>query len=248
MTMARLGVFLVIAANAATSATATQLTYTSLPLPVPDNRPDDQTAAVAAEAAFLATLDSYGTETYDEITGAGLGATASQALTFGPTTVTGVAAFSGVFTLPALPTVITTPNALVDQPAASGQPAYQNDIMLNQAVTAFGTYIIQAGDQAADTITLRLENTLVGSSRDVVVGTVGPNANFNNVFYFGITDNFSFDKITVLTSDGSDGILLDNTTIGFVRVPEPGTLVLLVLGSALPMVRHLGRAKRRNSR
>lgn len=222
------------------TAEGAQFTYTSLPLPVPDNRPADQAAALAAETSFLAALSSYGTEKYDS--GITTGFSNSQALTFGATGVTGTAQFSGVFTIPSLPNVISTPNALVMQPAGTSHPdPYANDFTLSAPVTAFGSYFIQAGDGAANTITLRLENTILGTSKDVVMGTVGPGANFNNVFYFGITDTDPFNKVTVLPSLASDGILLDNTTVGTVAIPEAGSLTLLATGLAVPIVMYLRR-------
>lgn len=216
------------------TAEAAQFTYTNLPLPVPDNRPDDQVAAVAAESAFFTALSSYGTEKYDS--GITTGFSDSQALTFGGTGVTGVSQFSGVFTIPGLPTLISSPNALVLQPAGVSHPAaYANDFTFNVPVTAFGSYFIQAGDgTVGNTLTLRLENTILGTSKDVVMGTVGPSANFNNVFYFGVTDTDSFNKVTFLATNSGDGILLDNTTVGSVAVPEAGSISLLAIGLVIP--------------
>jgi hypothetical protein len=232
----RMGAVLIAATALATGEAAGQAIYTSLPLPVPDNRPDDQTAAVVAEKSFLATLPSYGTETYDEITGAGLGFTNSQALTFGASGITGTAEFSGVFQIPALPTIISTPSALVEQPSVPQHPApYNNDITLSQPVTSFGSYFIQAGDQAADTLTLQLDNTILGTTQDVVMGTVGPDANFNNVFYFGVTDINPFNRITLLLTNSNDGILLDNTTVGNV-LPGDANFDRIVNGQDIALV------------
>ena len=233
-----------------TTAHAGLLTYTSLPLPVPDNRPDDQVAATAAENSFLGTLSSYRVEKFEVVNDpptipatsptTPTGSTAEQPLAFGGIYVSGeipyaVARFSGVFTLPPVPTVISSPNALLLQPAAAGQPAYNNDFTFSTPITAFGSYFIQAGDVAANTLTLRLENTLLGTSKDVVMGTVGPNANFNNVFYFGLTDTDAFNRVTLLPSNGGDGILLDNVTAGY-AVPEVGSFSLLAVGLALPVL------------
>ena len=229
---------LVLAATAGIISTeaAGQAIYTSLPLPVPDNRPADQAAAVAAETSFLATLSSHGTETYDEITGAGLGFTNSQALTFGASGITGTAEFSGVFQIPALPTVISTPSAMVEQPSVPQHPApYNNDITFSAPVTSFGSYYINAGDQAADTLTLKLDNTILGTSTDVVMGAVGPNANFNSVFYFGVTDINPFNRVTLLLTNSNDGILLDNTTVGNV-LPGDANFDGIVNGQDIALV------------
>jgi hypothetical protein len=200
-----------------------QHTYTSLPLPQPDNRPDDQIAADAARAAFLATLSSFGTETLDGYPDGFYGSTPTQALTFGATGITAVATYSGAFKLPPLPSPVSAPAALVDQPASPGNPPYGNDMTFSSPVTAFGSYFIQAGDVAADTFTLKLENTDLGTSKNVVMGTIGPNANFNNVFYFGVTDTDPFNRVTLLSSNLGDGVLLDNITVGTVA-PEPSTV------------------------
>lgn len=208
---------------------AAQFTYSSLPVPTPETRADDITAANTAENSFLATLGSSGTETFDEMTGNQIGATASQALTFGSSGITGVATYSGVFGIFFL--AYTPNNALVEQPAAAGQPPYQNDITLSTPVTAFGAYFIQAGDGDADTITLQLDNTITGTSKDVVVGTAGPGAIFNTLFYFGVTDTDPFNRVTLLLSNGNDGVLLDNVTVGNVAAPEPASLLLLALAA-----------------
>ena len=111
-------------------------------------------------------------------------------------------------------------------------------------VTAFGSYFIQAGDSLANTLTLRFENTSLGTSKDVVMGTIGPGASFSNVFYFGVTDTDPFNRVTLLPSNNGDGILLDNITIGTVAVPEPSALLLLAMGVwPLFLARFVRRAK-----
>ena len=95
------------------------------------------------------------TETYDEDHRRGLRVPPIvEALIFGASGITGVAEFSGVFSIPRCRALITTPQALVEQPPVPAHPsAYNNDITLSQPVTAFGSYFIQAGDQAANTLT-----------------------------------------------------------------------------------------------
>lgn len=228
-----------IAAGVTGLAPAAQLTYTSLPLPVPDTRAGDITASAAAEASFLSTLTSHVTETFDELAGSPVLGQGNPTITFGASGITAATTFSGLFQVPVLP--VSTPIALVEQPAAAGQPAWGNGLTFSAAITAFGSYFIQAGDMAADTLTLRLENTLLGTSKDVVIGTVGPGASFSNVFYFGVTDTQPFNRVTLLPSNSGDGIVLDNVTVGNIAVPEPGTFLLLAT-AALPL---LGRFVRR---
>lgn len=223
--------------TASSAALGAQVVYTSLPLPVPpgDTRPVTQAAANAAQADFLAHLSTFGTETLDGFTAPQLGFTPTQNLTFGATGVTGVARFSGAFTIPALPTPVSSPNMLVLQPPAVNNPPYANDMTFSEPVTAFGGFFVQMGDVLATTMTLRLENTLLATSKDVVMGTVGPGANFNSVFYYGITDTDPFNKVTLLPSNLGDGILLDNITVGTV-VPEPATVTLLFTGALVCLV------------
>jgi hypothetical protein len=228
----------VLLAGTPSAVLGAHVVYTSLPLPVPDNRPADQLAADAAKTSFLAALSAHGTETLDGFTAPPLGFTPTQALSFGATGITAVARFSGAFTIPALPTPVSSPNMLVLQPPTGGNPPYANDMAFSVPITAFGSYFVQAGDVLANTLTLRLENTLLGTSKDIVMGTVGPAANFNSVFFYGITDTDPFNKVTLLPSNGADGILLDNITAGTL-VPEPSTMVLLAAAavSAYPLLR-----------
>jgi hypothetical protein len=105
----------------------------------------------------------------------------------------------------------------------------------NQPITAFGYFVSNVGDaKNINTITWRLENTVEGTSKDVVFGTFGPGRATGAVLYLGVTDTQAFNRLTIIESEDFDGTLLDNITAGYV-VPEPGTLGLLALGGALAL-------------
>ncbi len=230
--------------SAASFAFAGQSVYSSLPLPSPDTHANDIAVATPVENSFLAALNLYGTETYEEITGVRLGLThKNQALTFGSSGITGTANFAGVQQAPGF--TVSGLTALLEQPEALPTPNDDNNIVFNSLINGFGSYFIQAGDaNNVDMLTLRLENTLIGSSKDVVIGTIGPNASSTNVFYFGVTDTDPFNKVTLLLSINTDGILLDNTTVGTVAVvPEPRADILLAFGAGVLLV--FGRFVRR---
>ena len=234
-------IFSVVAATSAVAA-AGQVTYSSLPLPVPDTRPADLAAANSVQSTFLAALSSSGTETLDELAGSPILGQGNPTLTFGASGITAATTYSGAFSVPVLP--VSAPIALVEQPAANGAPPWTNMMTFSSPVTAFGSYFIQAGDVLANTVTLRFENTSLGTSKDVVMGTIGPGASFSNVFYFGVTDTDPFNRVTLLPSNNGDGILLDNITIGTVAVPEPSALLLLAMGAwPLFLARVVRRAK-----
>jgi hypothetical protein len=230
--------FLVVGILAAgvSSVAATQITYSSLPLQ--DDHVDDITAAAPVVSQFLGALSSYGTETYDEIT-----PMTNGTLSFGATGITA----SNTFTVVEGPfndnTYSYSGNSLLEFPGESGNTFY-----LSSPVTAFGTYIDQAGDTDADTLSLLLQNTNTMTSETVPIGTIGPNADPYNIFYFGVTDTNPFNVVTLVLSSGDDGVLLDNTSVGFAAVPEPSSLALvcgsLLIGLAAFFVRRASARRR----
>jgi len=217
-----------ILVSGVSTVAASQITYSSLPLQ--DNHADDVTAAMPVESQFLGTLSSYGTETYDEY----VAPASPPTLTFGSSGITATDSFAEVEgPLPPDTYAYSTPNALL---GIIGETP--NTFLLSTPVTAFGTYIDQAGDTDADTLSLLLQNTNTMTSETVPIGTVGPNADQFNIFYFGVTDTNPFNEVTLQGGnavDGPsfiDGVLLDNTSVGFAAVPEPSSLAL-VCGSLL---------------
>ena len=209
---------------------ASQVTYSSLPLEVhndanaTDDHIDDIAAGTPVETSFLNSLSSYGTETYDEYSPGAMGTNVPN-LTFGSSGITAADTFTAV--VPTAPNTYSySGNALVAVPGESGNTFY-----LSTPVTAFGTYIDQAGDADADTLSLLLQNTNNSFSEMVPIGTVGPNADTFNIFYFGVTDSDNpFNEVTLVTSNSDDGVLLDNTSVGFTPVPEPSSLALVCGG------------------
>ena len=119
-------------------------------------------------------------------------------------------------------------------PATANDPGIPDVFNFSAPVTGFGSFFSNAGDGAANTITFVLENTGLGTSKNVIVGPLPGGASFDNVFFFGVTDTDPFNRVTMIESLDFDGILLDDVTIGF--VPEPSSMVLLAGMSALALL------------
>lgn len=181
-----------------------------------------------AQSDFLTTLSVYGTDDLESTTPF----VPSPTLVFAGTALTATTNSAYVATF--APLAVSGSNALVDQgPASAGDPGIPDVFTFSSPITAFGSFFSNVGDAAtANTITFTLENTSLATSKDVVVGPLGPGASFTNVFYFGVTDSDPFDRVTISESFDYDGALLDNITAGYV-VPEPATYVLLALGGVL---------------
>jgi hypothetical protein len=189
----------------------------------------DVSAAAPVVTNFLGSLGSYGTETYDGVNSPAAGTNGT--LYFVPT---GITASNSFYQVEAVPpdSYSYSGNSLL---GIIGETP--NTFYLSSPVTAFGTYIDQAGDADADTLSLLLQNTNNSFSETVPIGVVGPDADEFNIFYFGVTDaNNPFNEVTLQGGnavDGDsfiDGVLLDNTTVGFAAVPEPSSLVLVCGG------------------
>jgi hypothetical protein len=176
----------------------------------------------AAFNSFVATLSSYGIddlESYPNFT-------VNPTLTFGTTGLTALPDFRQVATFALF--AVSGTNSLVDAgPSSPTGTAINDNLTFNKPITAFGSYFSNAGDSAvANTISLRLENTLLGTSKLVSIGTRGPSLSFDNVFFLGITDTEPFNKVSLLESYDYDGILLDNITAGYVAIPEASSFLL----------------------
>ena len=163
----------------------------------------DLSNANAARGDFLSSLSSYDVENLES-----LGGQQNPTLSFGSSGITATTGFpNGVFSQFAY--AVSGLHFVWDMEGV-------NDwLQFSQPITAFGSYFVQGGDGPANTLTLRLENTLVGSSNDVPVRTLGPGWPFYNVFFFGVTDTAPFNRVSLVETHDNDGILLDDILAGF---------------------------------
>jgi len=175
---------------------------------------------------FTAALGSFGVDNID--TAVGLNPT----LTFGATGIT--ATTQGVLAQNA-PGFQIGAQALLELDAA-GFPQVNTVFTFNQYITAFGAFVIQAGDGANNNpTTFRLRDTATNVFVDVPV-QIGPGWGVDNAFFLGVADTVPFNEVSILeTVDFNDGSLYDNIVAG--NVPEPGSLVLLMLGGACALCR-----------
>jgi hypothetical protein len=184
-------------------AAAAPVTYFGL-----DASKQDLTNANAARSDFVATLDSFVVETMESLSGQ------TDPTVFAGTPFHAATDFDQVFGVFAFS--VSGNNALLDQgpPSAEG-PGFDDWVQFSQPITAFGSYFAQGGDGLANNLTLRLENTTLGTSKDVSL-TLGPGAPFLNIFFFGVTDTDPFDRVTMIETVDYDGMLLDDMVTGFV--------------------------------
>jgi hypothetical protein len=100
-------------------------------------------------------------------------------------------------------------------------------LQFSEPVTAFGSYIVQGGDGSSsppfsappNRLTFTLQNTALGTSKEVVIQDLGPDWPFLNVIFVGITDTEAFDRISFHESYDYDGLLWDDLIVGR---PIPG--------------------------
>lgn len=175
---------------------------------------------------FTAALNSFGVDTIDTTVGM------NPTLVFGATGIT--ATSQGVLAQNA-PGFQIGSQALLELDAV-GFPQVDTVFTFNQYINAFGVYIIQGGDSTNNNpVTFRLRDTATNSFVDVPV-QMGPGWGFDNAFFLGVTDSVPFNDVSIIEStDAVDGILYDNIVAG--SVPEPGSLMLLLLGGACALGR-----------
>jgi prepilin-type N-terminal cleavage/methylation domain-containing protein len=162
----------------------------------------DLSNANGARQEFLSTLATYGVEDLEA-----LGGQQNPTLTFGATGITANTGFSnGVFSQFAY--------AVSGQHFVWDSEGMTDWLQFSELVTAFGSYFVQGGDGPANSFSVRLENTFLGTSKDVPIHTLGPNWPFYNVSFFGITDSTPFNRVSLIETHDNDGILLDDFVAG----------------------------------
>ena len=203
--------------------------------------PRDLTVANASRNLFLSQLGINGTDNFDSYpvfpspppptyTLAGVGTTYTSNGT--------LIGFDGGFggNLSTSPTQFLLANAV----SPSGPFGPTNDFIFSNKIQAFGIYFIQAGDGSnSNSFTVTLKDGPAGTPRTVNIDGVpvgngsGPalvfsGRQFDNAFFFGITDNVFFDRVTITNTSSQDGVIFDDLTIGFTTaVPEPATYALI---------------------
>jgi hypothetical protein len=189
--------------------------------------------ALAKFNQFTASLSSYNVDNIDSAVGA------DPTLVFGATGIT--ASTQGVLTQNAPGFAIGT-QALLEADAA-GFPQVNTMFTFNTPIHSFGAYVIQGGDGANDNPTaFRLRNTSTNAFVDVPV-QIGPGWGQDNAFFLGVTDSAPFNQVEIIeATDIADGMLYDNVVAGG-AVPEPGSLVLVMLGGGFALGR-MGRGRR----
>jgi hypothetical protein len=167
--------------------------------------------ASAAREAFLATLANYGVEDLESRSGA------NPTLAFGSTGITATTGFSNgvsshmAYSVSGLKFIWDT----------EGNDDY---LEFSEPITAFGSYVVQGGDGSSapptsappNVLTFRLENTLLGTSKEVSIHALGPDWPFYNVIFVGVTDPQPFNRISFHETYDYDGLLWDDLVAGFV--------------------------------
>jgi hypothetical protein len=203
---------------------------------------------------FLTGFSSYGVEDLEDNTGQ-----TNPTLSFPGTGLTATTGFSNGVNSQFAYSVSGT-NFLWDTEGVADW------IQFSAPITMFGAYIVQGGDGAStpptstppNALRFRLENTLLGTSKEVFVHNFGPDWPFYNVCFVGVKDTDSFNRISFLESYDHDGLLWDDLIAGYdlpapdatvwalqAAVPEPATWILFTCGAAAwLMARSAGKMQR----
>ncbi len=179
--------------------------------------------APAMQSSFFSTLMSYGTDNLEADAGQ-----SHPKLTFGTTGVTASTDFDGAVTGPPGSASSGSVSLLA---LPTSQTMTTHSLTFNSPITAFGAYFLDGGQGQSNVLTLELDNTITGTSTDVLLGTIGPDWTSGNVLYFGVTDATAFNRVVLLESNSSDELYLDDITAGFENlhnliVPANGIVTL----------------------
>jgi hypothetical protein len=183
----------------------------------PDTSKLDLTNSNIARNAFLATLGFYGVENLENRSGR------NPTLVFGSTGITAQTGFpEGVQNLATY--AVSGSHFLYDSQTTDDW------IQFSEPVTAFGSYILQGGDGSSsppisappNRLTFTLQNSALGTSKEVVIQDLGPDWPFLNVIFVGITNTEPFDRISFHESYDYDGLLWDDLIAGQLKQPIPG--------------------------
>lgn len=219
-------VVLAIVAIQGLACSADVIKYSGNPDPIKSVLGTPASNVTPIHDAFLNSLSSYGVNDLEAIA-----AGPNPVITFGGTGITGTTNFPGgvnAFTLLA----VSGNNFLLDVEGANSTP-FNDSITFSRTITAFGTYITNAGDGNANNFSVLLENTVAGTSKTIDFGTLGPDAPQTNVRFFGFTDTAGFDRISFIESNDFDGMLYDDIIAGDVAaVPEPASIAVVAAGIA----------------
>lgn len=193
---------------------------------------------------FTSALYSFGVETVEGIDTVNPPFGFDPTLVFGPTGITATTLSTTTAVQAPFPGFSIGSKMLVENdalslfnPQAPQLPQADTVFRLNQPVTAFGLYLLQAGDEGIppsptnnnNLIIVRLTNTVAGTSVFVPV-QFGPGWGFNNIAFLGLTDTAPFNQVSLLeTTDLTDGMTYDNLVAG--NVPEPASVALVVLSA-----------------
>jgi hypothetical protein len=186
--------------------------------------------SLAAHNSFFASLATSGTDNLDSyVPASGPDPTNHPNLSFGATGITATEAFSGIQSSGSIGLCISPQNTLLAVPALS-----PDVIQLSSAVTAFGAYFLNAGDdpQIANTLSIKLDNSVTHTTQTFPMATFGPGASNFNGAYFGVTTSTPFDTVTLLQTNPGDGVLLDDIAVG-TTVPEPASLGILCAAAVM---------------
>jgi hypothetical protein len=206
-----------LAALAVTLASATVLALPCLAAPVVyfgrDNNSGDIAPHPFSDSAFnqfLATLGSYGVEPVDGIDTStplipGVNAAINPTLVFrttpaGTGSPTGITAQSdGIFATDGTPSqnLAIGTKSLAESDTIFPPPTVNTSFTFNQPITAFGLYVMQAGDVIHNPITFQLSNSVTDATGQAVVD-VGPAWGDHNIFFVGIGYAPAFDKVTLV--------------------------------------------------